>query len=104
MNASEHRLAQILGVENAIALGYARHGLISILRASGIGVGDCIVRPPLACKVVPLALLSLGLELVYADISEDTLNLAPAALQTAIGPRTRAVLFQHTYGQSAGWP
>jgi perosamine synthetase len=60
------------------------------------------VLSPLTCKVVPLALLSAGVRPIYADISAATLNLDATAAATAITPRTRAVLFQHTYGNLAG--
>jgi dTDP-4-amino-4,6-dideoxygalactose transaminase len=49
-----------------------------------------------------LVLLALGLRPVYADIDAQTLNLDPDRVAAAIGARTRAVLFQHTYGHSAG--
>jgi dTDP-4-amino-4,6-dideoxygalactose transaminase len=88
--------------KRAIVFTYARTALRSILLAMGMGRGDEIVLSPLTCKVVPLALLSLGLKPVYVDISANTLNLDPQRVASAIGPATRAVLFQHTYGSSAG--
>ncbi len=94
--------ATLVRANHAIAFAYARHGLISILSAAGLRTGDEVVLSPLTCKVVPLALLSLHLKPVYADILAGTLNLDPQRLQSAIGPATRAVLFQHTYGHSAG--
>jgi dTDP-4-amino-4,6-dideoxygalactose transaminase len=39
---------------------------------------------------------------VYADIARASLNLDPERVKSALGDKTRAVLFQHTYGQSAG--
>src|SRR5262249_25109646 len=56
---------------------------------------------PLTCKVVPLALLSLKLKPVYADISAETLNLNPQSVESAVSPATCAILFQHTYGATA---
>jgi perosamine synthetase len=100
--AYEDRFASLVRATRAIAFAYARHGLIGILSAAGLGPGDEVVLSPLTCKVVPLALLSLHLKPVYADIVADTLNLDAQHLQSAIGPVTRAVLFQHTYGNSAG--
>jgi dTDP-4-amino-4,6-dideoxygalactose transaminase len=98
----EQAFARSLGVSHAVGFAYARHGLTGILTALGARPGDQVVLSPLTCKVVPLALLSLELEPVYADISERTLNLAPDTVEAALGERTRAVLFQHTYGQPAG--
>jgi dTDP-4-amino-4,6-dideoxygalactose transaminase len=100
--AYEAIFARLVRTNHAIAFAYARHGLISILSAAGLGEGDEVVLSPLTCKVVPLALLSLHLKPVYADISPGRLNLDPRRLESVIGPATRAVLFQHTYGSSVG--
>jgi dTDP-4-amino-4,6-dideoxygalactose transaminase len=101
-SAYEQLFARLLAVDYAITFGYARHALISILTAAGLQPGDEIILSPLTCKVVPLALLSLRLKPVYVDISAETLNLNPRGVQPAIGSSIRAVLFQHTYGNSAG--
>lgn len=85
-----------------IAFGYARHALISVLESAGLNSGDEVILSPLTCKVVPLALLSLKLRPVYADISAETLNLDPQRVESAVSPNTRAVLFQRTYGVAAG--
>jgi dTDP-4-amino-4,6-dideoxygalactose transaminase len=98
----ERHLATQLGAEHVITFGYARHGLISILAAAGLQAGDEVILSALTCKVVPLALISLGLRPIYADICSNTLNLDARAVEAAITPRTRAVLFQHTYGNLDG--
>jgi len=98
----ESELAHLLGVEHAIVFAYSRHALTSLLIASGAGSGGEVLLSPLTCKVVPLALMAIGLRPVYADISERTLNLDAAAARAAIRSDTRAVLFQHTYGQASG--
>ena len=98
----EREYARLVGAGHAIAFAYARHALTSILLAADLGAGDEVILSPLTCKVVPLALLSLDLKPVYADISAETLNLDPRCFEAALGSATRAVLFQHTYGNSAG--
>lgn len=100
--AYEREFAHLLSVDYAIAFAYSRHGLISLLLAAGARPGDEVILSPLTCKVVPLTLLSLDLKPVYADVSAQTLNLAPKRVESLIGPATRAVLFQHTYGNTAG--
>jgi len=98
----EQSFAQFVGTRRAIAFAYGRTALQCILAAAGLQRGDEIILSPLTCKVVPLALLAQGLKPVYAEISRDTLNLDARAVAAAIGPTTRAILFQHTYGSSAG--
>jgi perosamine synthetase len=104
-SAYEQSIARMAGATHAVAFGYARHALISILDAApscGFDAGDEVILSPLTCKVVPLALLAMKLKPVYADISAETLNLDPQRVESAIGPSTRAILFQHTYGHLAG--
>lgn len=98
----EARFARAAGATHALAFAYARTALASILHAAGLQPGDEVVLSPLTCRVVPLAILSAGLRPLYADISAHTLNLDAACARNVIGERTRAVLFQHTYGWSAG--
>lgn len=98
----EETFARSVGASHAVAFGYARHALIGVLEAFGAGEGDEVILSPLTCKVVPLALLSMKLKPVYADIAADTLNLDPRSVESAIKPATRAILFQHTYGNLAG--
>lgn len=98
----ERSFAHGVRVSHAVAFAYARHALIAILDASGLRPGDEVVLSPLTCKVIPLALLSLELRPVFADISAHTLNLDPQCVVNAIGANTKAILFQHTYGYLAG--
>ena len=87
---------------NAVAFSFARHALVAALTAAGLQPGDEILLSPLTCKVVPLAILSLGLKPVYADISPATLNIDPVHAGSRLSSATRAILFQHTYGHPGG--
>jgi dTDP-4-amino-4,6-dideoxygalactose transaminase len=98
----ERSLAEAAGGGEAVAFAYARTALQAILTAEAIGAGDEVVLSPLTCKVIPLALLALGIRPVFADIATGALNLDPEKAEAAISPRTRAILFQHTYGTSQG--
>jgi dTDP-4-amino-4,6-dideoxygalactose transaminase len=98
----ERSAAAALGAAHVTSFAFARHGLMAVLAGLDAGNGDEVILPPLTCKVVPLALLAAGVTPVYADIDPATLNLDAAAVERAVGPKTRAVLFQHTYGNSRG--
>jgi dTDP-4-amino-4,6-dideoxygalactose transaminase len=101
LRAYADQFATLVAAARAIAFANARTALVSIFRAAGLAPGDEVILSPLTCKVVPLSVLSLQLKPVYADIA-DTLNLDARHLSAVAGPRTRAVLFQHTYGSPAG--
>jgi len=98
----EARSAERLGIPHAVAFGYARHALVAILSALGLGEGDGVALSPLTCRILPLSLLSIGIRPVFTDIDRRTLNIDPKSLRDA--PDARAVLFQHTYGNDAGLP
>lgn len=98
----ERAVADRLGTGEAVAFGYGRHALAAILRALGGAEGDEVVLSPLNCKVVPLAVLSVGCVPVYAELRPGALNLDAETVSAALTPRTRAVVFQYTYGVSTG--
>ena len=78
-----------------------RVALYAMLRALRIGPGDEVVVPAFTCVAVPNAVLYAGATPVYVDIDEATYTADPAAVQAAIGTRTRAVLAQNTFGLSS---
>jgi dTDP-4-amino-4,6-dideoxygalactose transaminase len=78
-----------------------RVAMYALLRALDIGPGDEVVVPAFTCVAVPNAVLYAGATPVYVDIDERTYTADPAAVAAAVGPRTRAVLAQNTFGLSA---
>jgi len=98
----ETAFAAAVGERHAVAFSHGRVALRSILEAAGVRPGEEVVLSPLTCKVVPLALLSLGLSPVYADIGPTTLNLGADSVAAACTRRTRAIFFQCTYGSMDG--
>ena len=78
-----------------------RVGLYALLRALGVREGEEVVLPAFTCVVVPNAILYLGAKPVYVDVNPETYNLETGLLEGAIGPRTRAIMAQNTFGLSA---
>src|SRR5262245_66498543 len=67
--AYEQSIARTAGAAYAVAFGYARHALISVLDAApscGLGAGAEVILSPLTCQVFPLVLLLIKLKPVYA--------------------------------------
>jgi perosamine synthetase len=86
------------GTCRAFLFHKGRVALHALCRALGIGPGDEVVLPGYTCVVVPQAFAVLGARPVYVDIDPAAFNATPEALLAAVGPRTRLVLVQHTYG------
>jgi len=69
------------------------------LRACGIGPGHEVVTTPMTAFATVLGILRAGAEPVLADIVCGTGLLCPASVRRCIGPRCRAVMPVHLYGQ-----
>jgi dTDP-4-amino-4,6-dideoxygalactose transaminase len=96
-------MGELVGVPpDHVALFWrGRVALFAILRGLGIGPGDEVIIPAFTCVAVPNAVLYTGAAPIYADIDEATYTPDPAAVAAAIGPRTRAVVAQNTFGLSS---
>ena len=70
------------------------------LAACGVGAGDEVIVPPFTFVATFEAVLQAGAIPIFADIDE-TLCLAPEAIEKALSPRTRAVMPVHMCGAMA---
>ena len=103
VQAFEHALASRLCREHVVSVTFARLGLRFLLEALGLRTGDEVIVSGLTCRVVVLAIQAAGGKPVYADLlSSGTLNMDAGSVAARLTPRTRAIVFQHTYGMSDG--
>lgn len=91
-------LAGRLGHEEAVPFAFGRMAFYAILRAIRIEPGDEVVIPAFTCRVVADAIAAAGGRPVYVDIDADTMNMDLRLLGSSLGPRTRVVVAQHTFG------
>ncbi len=97
----ETEFAKLVGVKHAFAVTNATVALHLAYRALGIGPGDEVIAPALTFVATTNAALYTGAEVRFADIlGAHDLNLAPAAIEKQITPRTCAIAVVH-YG---GYP
>ncbi len=94
----EAELARAVGADHAISFGAGRIALYGLLRELGVGEGDEVIVPVPTHVVVTNAVKYLGAKPVYADCRLTDFNVDPDGLAALIGPRTRALLVQHTFG------
>jgi dTDP-4-amino-4,6-dideoxygalactose transaminase len=100
----EHAFATFLGLEHVVGTSSCTTGLTLALQALGVGPGDEVITSPMTFISTPNAALYLGATPVFADVDPRSGLLDPAAAAAAIGPRTRAIVPVHLYGQLADMP
>jgi perosamine synthetase len=94
----EHAIAGYVGAKNAIGVSSGTAGLHLCVRALGIGAGDEVIVPSFAFIAVANVVRYENAIPVFVDIEPDTLNLDPSRIESAITPRTKAILVVHTFG------
>jgi dTDP-4-amino-4,6-dideoxygalactose transaminase len=98
--AFERAFADSVGVTDAVAVASCTAGLYLTLRALGIGPGDEVITSPITFPATVNAILQVGAKPVLAEILPALLTLDAAAVEAAVGPRTKAILAVHL----GGWP
>ncbi len=101
VSAFESEFAAYCGTEFAAGVGNGTDALQLALMACGIGPGDEVVTTPLSATFTALAISATGAVPTFVDIDPDTYNMDPQKLEGAIGPRTKAIMPVHLYGQPA---
>ena len=86
---------------HAIAINSATAGLHLALEAIGIGPGDEVITTTHTFTATAEVVRYLGADVRLVDIDPATMNIDPAAVEAAIGPRTRAVIPVHYAGLAA---
>ena len=99
VGAFEAQWAQCAGVPHVVGCGNGMDAIELGLRALGIGAGDEVITTPMTAFATVLAVLRAGATPVLADVCAGTAMLDPASVARCIGPRTRAVVLVHLYGQ-----
>lgn len=101
VEAFEREFAAYCGARHAVGVASGTDALHLALRGLGIGAGDEVVTVAHTAGATVMAVLLAGATPVLVDIDPATGTMDPAAAAAAIGPRTRALLPVHLYGQPA---
>jgi dTDP-4-amino-4,6-dideoxygalactose transaminase len=94
----EEQFAAFQQCEYAIAVTSGTAALEIALRALGIGFGDEVIVPPFGFTGPAVASILNNAVPVFADIHPDTFCLDPEQLESAVTPRTKAIVAAHAGG------
>jgi dTDP-4-amino-4,6-dideoxygalactose transaminase len=110
VRALEEQLAEFAGVKHCVACANGTDALMIVLRAWNIGPGDAVFVPAFTFAASAEVVALVGATPVFVDVLEDTYNLDPRALETALAMiggegklRPRAVMPVDLFGQAADY-
>jgi dTDP-4-amino-4,6-dideoxygalactose transaminase len=101
LEAFESEFARYCGVEHCCGVGNGLDAIHLILRGFDIGRGDEVIVPSHTFIATWLGVSFAGATPVPVEVNPLTCNLDPERIETAITPRTKAIMPVHLYGQPA---
>ena len=100
VSAFERAYAEYCGARHCVGVGNGTDAIELALRAHRIGPGDEVITAANTFVATAEAVVRAGATLVLVDCDDNYL-MDPAALASAITPRTKAIIPVHLYGQMA---
>jgi dTDP-4-amino-4,6-dideoxygalactose transaminase len=97
----EAAFARFIGVSHGVGVNSGTDALHLALTGLGIGRGDEVITVSHTSVATVAAIEMSGAKPVLVDVELPWFTIDPRAAANAIGPRTRAVLAVHLYGQPA---
>ncbi len=94
----EREFAEHYGVDYAITTTSGSTALELALRTVSVGPGDEVITPALTWVAPQLAVVLVGADPVFVDVTSGTRCLDPDRIEEAITPRTKAIIPVHLGG------
>lgn len=101
VEAFEREIAVWIGVPYAIGVSNGSDALLLALQSVGVGPGDEVICPTYTFFATAGAVARLGAKPVFVDSAECCYNLRADQVVGKIGPKTKAIIAVHLFGQCA---
>jgi dTDP-4-amino-4,6-dideoxygalactose transaminase len=97
----EQRAAELLEAKHVLAVTSGTAALQLALLAVGVRPGDEVITTSLTWPATINVIVHCGAVPVLADVREGDLNIDPDSVRALVGPKTKAIMPVHLYGQPA---
>jgi dTDP-3-amino-3,4,6-trideoxy-alpha-D-glucose transaminase len=97
----EEAWASYCGAAHAVGVNSGTDAIALALRAYGVGPGDEVVTAANTCVATITAIVATGATPVLADVDPETWTLDPGSAESAVTPRTKALVPVHLHGRCA---
>ena len=97
----EQEFATFIGVKHAIATSNGTTALHAALLGHNITAGDEVITSPFSFVATANAIKMAGAVPVFVDIDENTFNINPHLIESAINSKTKAIMPVHLFGLPA---
>jgi len=98
----ESAFASYVGTKKAVAVNSGTSALFLAALALDIAAGDEVITTPFTFIASATSIMMTGAKPVFVDIDENSLNIAPELIETAITERTKAILPVEVFGNPCG--
>ncbi len=101
VTALETEIQAYSGVEHAVGVSSGTDAILLALMALGVGPGDEVITTPHTFIATCSCIARLGARAVFVDIEPASFNLDVAHVEAVVGPKTKAIMPVHLFGQMA---